>query len=220
METKKYFKVLTNDCKAKDGGSFDYSKYVNNHEWTPIIDNIVECISGYHVTEFWNMWVADKSHRVFIVEVKDALVCENVVGVVEKIVCKSIRFIEEFKPHYKDELNTGDQNTGNRNTGNRNTGHWNTGDQNTGSLNTKRPKYTQIFNKNILFTDYDKIKFPNYFYFELGMEYKESFKKSFEKTSMKDVKKTLTLPNFNYKLFEEISGITKKMIQDKLKVKQ
>jgi hypothetical protein len=31
------------------------------------------------------------------------------------------------------------------------------------------------------------------------------------------VKKTLNLPNFNYKVFEEISGITKKMIEDKLK---
>ena len=32
-----------------------------------------------------------------------------------------------------------------------------------------------------------------------------------------DVAKTLKLPNFNYKLFEEITGITKKMITDKLK---
>ena len=48
------------------------------------------------------------------------------------------------------------------------------------------------------------------------IKYKEAWKESFNKTTKEDVKKTLALPNFNYKIFEEISGITKKMIQDKL----
>ena len=46
--------------------------------------------------------------------------------------------------------------------------------------------------------------------------YKEAWIKSFNDASKEDVAKTLKLPNFNYKIFEEVSGITKKMIQEKL----
>jgi len=45
--------------------------------------------------------------------------------------------------------------------------------------------------------------------------YKEAWKLSFEKADKEDVRKTLKLPNFNYKIFEEITGITKKMIENK-----
>ena len=50
-------------------------------------------------------------------------------------------------------------------------------------------------------------------------DYKKCFTESFNKATKDDVKLTLKIPFFNYKLFEEISGITKKMINDKLKVK-
>ena len=49
------------------------------------------------------------------------------------------------------------------------------------------------------------------------LNYKESWQKSFNNANKKDVAKTLKLPNFNYKIFEEISGISKKMIDNKLK---
>lgn len=88
----------------------------------------------------------------------------------------------------------------------------------------------------------EDIAFPSYFYFVLTewidypeedqakdekkkaiggylktYTYKEAWQKSFSTASIGDVAKTLTLPNFNYKKFEEITGITKKMLQNKLK---
>ena len=137
--------------------------------------------------------------------------------------------------------NSGNWNSGNRNSGNRNSGNWNSGDWNSGYLNTNQPKI-RIFNKR---TNCNNISFPDYFYFSLciwikvedmsdkdkkgywwykttngylrTIGYKEAWKISFDKATKEDVTKTLKLPNFNYKLFEKISGITKKMIQDKLK---
>ena len=36
---------------------------------------------------------------------------------------------------------------------------------------------------------------------------------SFKKASIDEIKETIELPNFDYNLFEVISGITKKMIE-------
>jgi len=137
--------------------------------------------------------------------------------------------------------NSGDSNSGNRNSGNSNSGNWNSGDSNSGKLNTTQP-LLRIFNKP---TKVENIIYPQYFYFELNewvnissmtdkekenfnwykttggylkkIDYKESWIKSFNETTKKDVELTLNLPNFKYKLFEEISGITKKMIQNKIR---
>ena len=137
--------------------------------------------------------------------------------------------------------NSGYWNSGDRNSGSWNSGYWNSGDSNSGYLNTLNPK-TLIFNKP---TTKKNINFPKYFYFDLNVwvsasnmtdeekkkmgmyktaegylkkiEYKEAWKLSFDKAEKDDVALTLKLPNFNYKIFEEISGITKKMIQEKLK---
>jgi len=137
--------------------------------------------------------------------------------------------------------NSGDWNSGDWNSGDWNSGDWNSGSSNSGYLNTITPK-TLIFNKP---TTKKNINFPNYFYFELNIrvsvsnmtdeekqrmggykttegylkkiEYKEAWKLSFDKAEKDDVALTLKLPNFNYKIFEKISGITKKMIQEKLK---
>jgi hypothetical protein len=139
--------------------------------------------------------------------------------------------------------NTGNWNTGNWNTGDRNAGDWNTGDWNTGNLNTITPKFI-IFNKDTKISP-DRIVYPNYFYFDINVwigvndmseeekqkywwykttggylrtiSYKEAWKNSFEKASKEDVALTLNLPNFDHNIFEEISGITKKMIKEKLK---
>ena len=48
-------------------------------------------------------------------------------------------------------------------------------------------------------------------------EYKEAWRISFDKADKSDVKKTLNIPNFDYKIFEEISGISKKDLDEKLK---
>ena len=132
------------------------------------------------------------------------------------------------------DFNSGHRNSGHWNSGDRNSGDWNSGDRNSGYLNTDTPKL-RIFNKE---TDIDRnnINYPSYFYFDLTewiedeskteggylkvYNYKEAWKISFEKASKEDVAKTLELPNFDYALFEEISGITKEMIQRKLEIKE
>ena len=129
--------------------------------------------------------------------------------------------------------NTGDSNTGNWNTGNWNTGNWNTGNWNTGYCNTTTPKVI-IFNK---ITDIDcvNIFFPDFFYFDLASwisesdmndkekiafpsyvttggylkvnTYRGAWRESWDKTSIEDRKKCLSLPNWDNEIFKEISGI-------------
>ena len=140
------------------------------------------------------------------------------------------------------DWNSGDRNSGYSNSGDWNSGDWNSGNWNSGYCNLDAP-LIRIFGKNTTKTR-DEIYFPDYFNFELNrwinvsemtdkekekfgwykttegylkkVEYKEAWRISFEKADKEDVSKTLKLPNFNYKIFEKISGITKKMIQSKL----
>jgi len=93
------------------------------------------------------------------------------------------------------------------------------------------------------------VLFPNYFYFNLiewvykenmssdekeenpeykttqgylkKYNYKDAWKKSFEKNCDKEqAEQTINLPNFDYDIFEEITGITKKMLDEKRGIKQ
>jgi len=50
-------------------------------------------------------------------------------------------------------------------------------------------------------------------------DFKVAWKTSFKNDSKEDVRKTLELPNFDYEVFEELSGISKKMINSKVKGK-
>ena len=132
--------------------------------------------------------------------------------------------------------NSGYGNSGNRNSGNWNSGNWNSGCWNTGYFNIDKPK-VRIFGIETEVKNED-INFPDYLYFDLTewidfkdmteeeknnnrfaeftkgylktYNYKEAFKNSFENAEIEDIEKTLLLPNFNYEIFEEISGITKK----------
>ena len=140
--------------------------------------------------------------------------------------------------------NLGDRNSGYRNSGYWNSGDWNSGDRNSGYCNSNSPTL-RFFNKETELISIDNINFPDYFYFDLTewvdvsdmtakekeeyphykittgflrvFDYKAAWKNSFKKATKKDVKLTLKLPNFDYKVFEEVSGITKKMIDEKLK---
>jgi hypothetical protein len=139
--------------------------------------------------------------------------------------------------------NSGYLNSGDRNSGNLNSGNLNSGDRNSGYLNSNNPTL-RFFNKETNLVDTTSVIFPDYFYFDLiewvevsamtdeekkqyphyavttgflrVFDYKEAWKSSFMKASKEDVKKTLKLPNFDAKIFEEISGISAKMIGDKL----
>jgi hypothetical protein len=119
------------------------------------------------------------------------------------------------------------------NTGLGNSGDWNSGDRNSGYLNTTEPK-VRIFNKE---TDLSRneINFPSYFWFDLTewicksdmtfkekeeneqyevtggylkvYEYKEAWRRSWDKATDEDRRKTLNLPNWDNEIFKEISGI-------------
>ena len=61
-------------------------------------------------------------------------------------------------------------------------------------------------------TDQEKEESPNYKTTEGFLrvyKYKEAFKTAFDKADIEGIKQTLELPNFDYKIFEEISGISK-----------
>lgn len=121
----------------------------------------------------------------------------------------------EFKRNKKGQ--TGDSNTGDSNTGDSNTGDSNTCNYETGMFNTRANSSIRIFNKYIDIDIWTKCSKPNFIYFDLKEDYKKSFIESFNKTTKEDVELLLKLPNFNYEVFEEISRITKKMIEGKLK---
>jgi len=128
------------------------------------------------------------------------------------------------------------------NTGDRNAGNWNAGNLNTGFLNTITQKII-IFNKetdinindiqfpiyfNFVITEWilslnmgeeEKIKYPQHkstggFLKKYG--YKEAWVKSFNAATVEDVRLTLNIPNFDYAVFEELSGISRDMINKKL----
>ena len=212
MSKEKWYKVISKDLKAKDGGGFNYTSFVKSKKWLPKIKSLKMCRCGYHVTKYWNMFFDSDSCRVFEVEPKGLLEQEDLVGVAEKAVCSSFRIIKEFKPKF-DKKN----NTGYRNTGDSNTGNWNTGSCHVGAFNTKEAEIVYLFDKQIKKNNFDKIKFPSYFYFEFEKDYKKSWKKAFENASVEEVKNTIELPNFCYNVFSKITGITRVMIKKKLK---
>ena len=130
--------------------------------------------------------------------------------------------------------NSGNWNSGNRNSGNCNTGNWNLGNWNSGYFNTNEP-LIRIFNKATK-TKRENIKFPKFLYFNLTLwvshdtatneekikhkkeieisggflktlEYKEAFRRAWDKASNDEHKQLLALPNWNNDIFKEISGI-------------
>jgi hypothetical protein len=138
------------------------------------------------------------------------------------------------------DSNSGNWNSGDRNSGNRNSGDWNSGDWNSGYFNTKTPKkrlFNKIYNVEVIFpnymffniciwipysnmTDKEKDKFPfckiTDGYLKIK-NYKDAFIESFnEFCDEYQAKQTINLPNFDYAIFEEITGITKEMLQKKL----
>ena len=77
-----------------------------------------------------------------------------------------------------------------------------------------------MFNKDYSVEEWNNTAKPSFLRFDLIKDktYKESFISSFEKINNKnEIKLLLKLPNFDYKVFEQISGITKVMITKKLK---
>ena len=232
MEKQKiFYKVITKDNKANQGGDFDYTDYLpvgnKKGKWLPLIKDISECNKGYHITNYWNMWINSNDNKIFEVEVEELLEKDEV-GVINKYVCGRFRFIKEVKVVFDEksntgysntgDSNTGDSNTGDRNTGYSNTGNWNTSNFNTGFFNTEEVKIIKIFNKDCEKSIWDKCNKPNFIYFNINStgDYKKSFIESFNKATKEDVKLLIKLLNFDYKIFKDISGITEEMIKEKI----
>ena len=138
------------------------------------------------------------------------------------------------------DYNSGNWNSGNYNSGKGNSGNWNSGDWNSGLFNTPEQEYIFMFNKPVKKSEVKRLPAIPFLYFKLTewipasemtldekrihpehnvtggylktYEYKEAFRKSFEKAKKcKDWQNQLAnlkaLPNFDAKIFEEISGI-------------
>ena len=132
--------------------------------------------------------------------------------------------------------NSGDYNTGDCNTGNYNTGNWNAGIFNTGaceytfafnqlvkkqdleclpSIPFLRFKLVEWIPEKHMLPE-EKEQHPKYATaggYLKKYDYKEAFRKSFEDAKRlpdwpEQLKRLKALPNFNFKIFEEISGIT------------
>ena len=133
----KLYKVIGSNNRSMSGGYFDWSEYLPKDgipgKWTPEVE-VDMCHSGYHVTEYWNMW-HEKDARIFEVDVRGHFKHTDI-GVCTKHAYQSIRLVREYKPDFTGNFNTGDFNTGYRNTGDFNTGYFNTGNCNTGYRNT------------------------------------------------------------------------------------
>jgi len=135
--------------------------------------------------------------------------------------------------HYNSgNYNSGHYNSGNYNSGHYNSGNYNSGDNNSGNYNSgdfndrsDLPIY--VFGKLIQRKNWNNAKKPNFIYNIqltewkndklIKYEYKEAWKTAFDKADSSEMKLLINLPNFNYQIFKNITGITKEMIQNKLK---
>jgi len=107
--------------------------------------------------------------------------------------------------------NSGHRNTGNRNSGNRNSGDWNSCNGESGFLNTTESEFIRVFNKPCKREEWEKASIPNFFYFDLqeNMTYKENWQMAWDKAEEEEKRLIEKLPNFDWKVFTELTGIEK-----------
>lgn len=84
-----YYKVLGAGHKAIHGGDFTYTP----HEWTPFIEDVIECESGYHVctVEYLVKWLYAADDVPIPLEVWECSTDGTVEDAGEKFVVSSIR---------------------------------------------------------------------------------------------------------------------------------
>ena len=132
--------------------------------------------------------------------------------------------------------NSGHSNSGNCNSGDRNSGDWNSCNKETGYFNSVSPNIINVFNTPISIKTWESCDKPNFIYnlilnkwisFEnmtdeekidypkayvcqgylKQFSYKEVWKNAFDNRNEDDLELLKALPNFDAKVFEEISGI-------------
>ena len=130
--------------------------------------------------------------------------------------------------------NSGDCNSGDWNSGNWNSGNWNSGNWNSGFFNSDEP-CVRMFNKMTNYKRKD-VNIPSWCYFDLTVwvshdtateeektehkneievcggflkpiNYKDAWRIAWNKVSVKERKQLFELPNWDNKVFEEITGI-------------
>ena len=148
----------------------------------------------------------------------------------DKYGTNSLTILREIDGEEKQEF----LNSGNRNSGDWNSGNWNSGNRNSGYFNTNEPPvrifnaFTEVKKENIVFpmflyfdltvwvshdtaTEEEKTKYKTEIEtcggFLKTLEYKEAFRRAWDKASKEEHKKLLNLPNWNNDIFKEISGI-------------
>lgn len=103
--------------------------------------------------------------------------------------------------------NVGHKNSGSFNKGNGNSGKWNIGNFHCGFFNTD-DEFISMFNKPTNLKS-SEIKLPIWLN-------KPDCKAAFEAATRAEIEQTLALPNFDYSIFEEITGISKADFDRKL----
>ena len=132
------------------------------------------------------------------------------------------------------DWNSGNRNSGDWNSGDCNSGNWNSGDCNSGFFNSDKPN-VRMFNK-FTDKKRDEISIPYWCYFSFTvwvshdtatdkekeehkeeietcggflktLEYKDAWRMAWDKASKEEHKQLLKLPNWNNKVFKEITGI-------------
>ena len=134
------------------------------------------------------------------------------------------------------DSNSGDRNSGDRNSGDRNSGDWNGCNNETGYFNSKNPDKINIFNKPCKREIWENAEKPDFIYFELCIwiiwgnmtdkekendkdafirggylktyTYQEAWQNAYRKATKEDIELLKKLPNFNKKIFKEITGIS------------
>ena len=131
------------------------------------------------------------------------------------------------------DRNSGHRNSGYSNSGHWNSGHWNSGHRNSGAFNVDEPN-ARLFGKDSG-KKLSEISFPQFFYFDITelvcesnmtddektkypehvvlggylkkYEYKKAWSMAWDRAPKEEHHKVLQLPNFNNKIFLEITGI-------------
>lgn len=171
---------------------------------------------------------------VILGEDNDKQVC-NKIKIVKEITWEEMLVLANTGKSNSGLSNSGDWNSGHRNSGLRNSGHWNSGDWNTGCFNSITPEQIFVFNKPCKRKVWDNTEKPYFIFFELTkwiqfcdmteeekknnpqaevtggylktLDYKEAWAEAYRNANKKDILLLKALPNFDAKVFEEITGI-------------
>ena len=210
----KLYKVFNKGLKPTHGKEYNWSvpSGKKKGKWTTRIKDVKMCIRGWHLTTHFAHWIHRGEFELYEAESDSIVEFDGY----DKVVCERVRLVRRIDLDLKSGDNSGDCNSGNCNSGDYNSGNYNSGDCNSGYFCTNEPT-VRMFNRETGLLR-SEIEIPGWMKFEIidNKTYKESFTEAFQGADRLGVLRTLALPNFDYEIFEEISGISKKMIEEKL----